>query len=196
MQAMLLERINTQRTAKTWREKTMKDLVAVVDKMKSHRISNYVIAGLDSYLLGEERGMVRLFENSRDHQDSITPHSHRFNFTCLVIAGRVTNRIWEECNEEEGDFFESSRLDYSGEVGSHIKTPEGRGWWKCEDHYYGTGETYSMDADQVHSIKFSRGAKVIFFQEEDMLKSSLIIEPVVNGEVVQTYKKLDYMFKD
>ena len=85
----------------------MKDIISILQDMKSDRVANYVIAGLDSYMLNS--GKVRLFENKRDHNDAITPHSHRFDFVCLVLAGKVVNSLWEECSESDGDFFEVSQ---------------------------------------------------------------------------------------
>jgi len=52
-----------------------------------------------------------------------------------------------------------------------------------------------MKADQMHSIDFSKGAKVLFFEGPRLSDTSEIIEPVVRGEVIRTYIKQDYMFK-
>lgn len=171
----------------------MEQIIEILNTMKSSRVSNYVIAGLDSYLV--DKGTVRLFENSRNHQDQITPHSHRFDFTCLVLSGEVTNRIWKECDADEGDFFQTSKLTYKGEIGAHSLMWGGRGFWRYKDSHYETGECYSMKAEQVHSIQFSKGAKVLFFEGPEKSKKSMIIEPIVNDEIIKTYKKLDYMFK-
>lgn len=171
----------------------MKQLIDLLEEMKGSEISNYVIAGLSSFKV--EKGMVRLFENERDHQDQITPHSHRFDFTCLVLQGHVINKIWTECREDEGDFFQVSSLRYSGEIGKHSVSAEGRSYWKYKSETYWEGECYSMTSDELHSIEFSRGAKVLFFEGEEKSTESLIIEPAVNGEVINTYKKLGYMFK-
>lgn len=171
----------------------MQELIEIVEKMKQSRVMNYVVAGLDSYLLSG--GVVRLFECSRDHQDQITPHSHRFDFACLVLAGTVTNRIWEECTESEGDFFQSSKLTYKGDIGKHSVARGGRNWWRYTDWHYSAGDCYSMTADQVHSIQFSRGAKVLFLEGPQYSNTSLIIEPVVHGKVIPTYQKREYMFQ-
>jgi len=172
----------------------MKQLVDILEKMKTNTVSNYVIAGLDSSLLNN--GKVRYFESSRNHQDQVTPHSHRFDFTCLVVAGSVVNKTWIDAPEDDGDFFEESKLIYSGDIGSHTAHREGRGWWKFREEAYVSGECYNMQADQIHSIDFSRGAKVLFFEGPEISKSSRIIEPIVRGEVIRTYEKRDYMFKE
>lgn len=173
--------------------RNLNKLIEILQDMKTSRVANYVIAGLDSYML--EAGNIRMFENSRNHQDQITPHSHRFDFVCLVLSGHVINKIWTECSEEEGDFFQSSMLDYSGEIGEHSKVKEGRAYYSFKDTLYLRGECYSMKADEIHSIQFSKGAKVLFFEGPEIQKTSLIIEPVVTGEVINTYENRDYMFK-
>lgn len=170
----------------------MKDIIRILDQIKTNKLSNYVIAGLDSYLIAN--GKVRLFENSRDHQDSITPHTHRFDFTCLVLEGTVTNRIWYQSQYIGADEFLKSTIEYSGEVGQHKITPNAIGTYTYRDTKYSAGETYSMKAEQFHSIFFSRGAKVLFFEGEDKSTSSEILEPVVNGQIIATCENKDYMF--
>ena len=172
--------------------RTFSKLVETLDTMKSSRVRNYVIAGLDSYLL--ESGKVRLFENSRAHQDSITPHSHRFDFTCLVLDGVVRNRLWRPCDEGRGDLFQASWLTYKGDIGVHEKVEGAQSYWGYFDREFRTGETYSMASTEVHSIQFSRGAKVLFFEQPETVESSIIIEPVVDGRVIPTYKNESYMF--
>ena len=170
----------------------MDELINLLDQMKSSTLSNYVIAGLSSSLL--ENGKVRYFENSRDHQDSITPHTHRFDFTCLVLDGYVTNRIWHLC--EGGDLFVCSMLDYKGSVGDHVvasTNPETEAY-DDTDYENVAGEFYSMTYNQFHSIRFSKGAKVLFFEGPQVTNTSFIIEPYVDGVLIPTYQKLDYMF--
>tara|TARA_R110002096_G_scaffold92501_2_gene209107 strand:+ start:303 stop:830 length:528 start_codon:yes stop_codon:yes gene_type:complete len=170
----------------------MKKILEMIQQMQTSKVSNYVIAGLDSYLL--ENGNVRVFKNSRNHQDQITPHSHRFDFACLVLQGHVVNKIWSECSELEGDFFESSKLTYSGEIGVHSKSRDGRCWYKSTSKKYSVGEVYSMKAEELHSIDFGKDSVVLFFEGAQELNESYIIEPVVNGVVIPTYEKKSYMF--
>ena len=170
------------------------ELMKILDDMKDTRISNYVIAGLDSYSLGN--GMVRLFENSRDHQDQITPHSHRFDFACLVLAGHVVNRIWTETSISSDDLFVQSEITYLGSVGEHSVAKGPAGHWRYYDRKYAKGQIYSMSAEEVHSITFSKGAKVLFFEGPEKSTKSMIIEPLVDGVRIPTYKKREYMFNE
>lgn len=170
----------------------MNEIRNIVGTMKSSPVLNYAIAGVDSYLL--ERGKVRLFECTRDHQDNITPHSHRFDFACLVLSGSVTNRIWIETDDSIGDLFEKSWLQYSGNIGEHTVTKSSKAHYEYRDFLHSTGQSYSMKRDQIHSIRFSKGAKVLFFEGPEVVAQSAIIQPVVNDKVIPTYQKLDWMF--
>ena len=171
----------------------MDKILKIVDGMKTDGILNYVVAGLDSYLLGN--GKVRLFECSRNHQDQLTPHSHRFDFACIVLAGSVTNRVWTRCTHQDGDIFMTSTLSYNGEVGNHTVSEGTTGYWKYTDTVYTVGESYGMSSSEVHSIQFSKDAKVLFFEGETQRNTSIIIEPFVHGKTVSTYHKAPYMFE-
>lgn len=170
----------------------MKDLIKAIDAMKSHRVRNYVIAGLDSYLL--ENGKVRVFENARNHQDQITPHSHRFDFTCLVLRGWVKNKVWHEAASSDADEFVISEIAYSGKIGSHEKEVVRTGKFLFKESTYTCGNTYSMKKGEIHSITFSRGAVVLFFEGPEQSDKSLILEPIVDGLHIQTYESKSYMF--
>ena len=168
----------------------------ILESMKSSKVANYVIAGLDSYLVGGEgHGNVRLFENSRDHQDSITPHSHRFDFVCLVLEGEVYNELWTLSNHVKGDYFQLSELSYKGDIGQHSRSIREEGFYYRDTFKYVKGQVYSMRADQIHSIRFSKDAKVLFFEGPNISDKSVILEPIVNGEVIPTYQVKPYMFK-
>ncbi len=169
-----------------------------IDKMKHSPVRNYAIPGLTSWLIGapSKHGCVRLFECSREHHEPITPHSHRFDFECLVLAGSVRNIIWTEVATPRcGDLFMESRLVYRGGIG-HYETERGTSQLYLGSPYlYKAGDRYSMKADEIHSIYFSRGAKVLFFEGPTIADSSLILEPYVDGEVVPTFKVEPWMFK-
>ena len=57
-------------------------------RMKHSPVRNYAIPGLTSSLIGSPspNGTVRIFECSREHQEPIIPHSHRFSFQCHAGA--------------------------------------------------------------------------------------------------------------
>lgn len=165
--------------------------------MRHSPIRNYIIPGLTSYLIGEpskEHGCVRMFECSREHQEHITPHSHRFDFRCLVLEGEVHNTIWTP--GIHGDQFVETTMVYSGEVGSHLAEEPGKAQpWTSKTTRYGQHQWYGMSFDEVHSIRFGRGSCVLFFEGRNVSNNSTILEPFVDGQRVPTFHVAPWMFQ-
>ncbi len=70
----------------------------IFDKLKHSPIQNYILPGLTSWVLkpaGDGHGMIRMFESSRETQEFITPHTHRYGLHCEVLAGWVENTTWK-----------------------------------------------------------------------------------------------------
>ena len=166
----------------------------LIAQMAHSKIDNYVIPGLSSSLIGSPslEGCVRLFECSRDHQENVTPHSHRFDFQCLVLKGWVNNIIWQK--HDAADEFLISSLNYSGKLGEYKKESVERVYFSSKETVFNEGQWYSMKHNEIHSIKFSKGAKVLFFEGPQITNKTHIIEPVVNGNHVPTFKVEDWMF--
>lgn len=168
----------------------------IVD-MSHSKVNNYIVPGLYSSLLTPitENGCIRLFESSRDHQEAIIPHSHRFDFSCLVLEGEVTNRVWKSCDKNSGDSFVVSRLSYLDEMGKYEKSTLCTLNFYSEDFVYKSGDWYSMEAKDIHSIYFSKGAKVLFFEGKSIYKSTTILEPFVDGKHIETFETKPWMFE-
>jgi hypothetical protein len=167
-----------------------------VRTMKHSPIHNYGgIPGLTSWLVGgqSENGLIRLMECSREHHEPIIPHSHRFDFHCVVLAGQVTNIIWERVGR--GDAYQESALAYGGEPGVYNLVPEGVSNWATTSTTYSIGDVYEMAAEQVHSIYFGRQSSVLFFEGPRRADASLILQPFVDGEVVPTFEVKPWAFK-
>ena len=173
--------------------------VAALLKMAHSPVRNYVVPGLTSSLIGmpSPAGTMRLFECERDHQETITPHSHRFDFQCWVLRGEVRNRIWRSnfTKYGDGDLYEATLLHYEGEIGAYRMEPGEVNRWQYTDTVYAEGQCYAMRSAEVHSIHFSRGARVLFFEGPKVADSSMIIQPFCGGEVVPTMEVKPWMFK-
>lgn len=176
-------------------------IVCSLDDMKHSPLRNYVIPGLTSWIVGGDphpaRGCVRLFENARRHQESIVPHSHRFDFTAFVLRGSVTNRVWREIDEPDCDLYVAKVLHYNDAPGKYTQDSEVRSAtrWDFKDARYTEGHVYSMVHDEVHSIYFSRDARVLFFEGPTISNTSVALEPFVDGEVIPVLKTEPWMFK-
>ena len=173
--------------------------------MKHSPVRNYVIPGLTSWLIGAPgpQGCIRLFESERETQEFITPHSHRFDFQCWVLAGWVRNRIWtRRVNSDGCDFYYESKLRRgckrgNGSMGEYTQSEAALNVpqpYTFEDTTYDAGAWYSMGFKEIHSIAFSRGAKVLFFEGPEWTHETTILEPRANGVRVPTFKVEPWMF--
>jgi hypothetical protein len=175
------------------------EVLNFLSAMKHSPITNYGgIPGLTSWLIGAPgpHGLIRLMECSRDHQEPIIPHSHRFDFHCIVLKGVVLNRIWTDVTTiDHGDEFRISFLDYAGAVGKYEKREGGRARYAFRTETYTEGEEYSMTAEQVHSIFFRRDTAVLFFEGPNVSSGSIILEPIVDGQTIPTFQVEPWAFK-
>jgi hypothetical protein len=168
----------------------------VLSAMMHSPIQNYGgIPGITSWLIGTpgENGLVRLLMSSRDHQEPIIPHSHRFDFHCMVLSGRVRNILWVKGTR--GDRFQESTLTYGGAPGQYECVAGEQGQWAMHESVYVEEQEYSMRAEEVHSIYFARGTSVLFFEGPRVSSTSIILEPVVDGIVVPTFDVKPWAFK-
>ena len=178
---------------------TTPDHIAHIRTMAHNELRNYAIPGLSSSLIGHghNKGTVRLFECSRNHHEPITPHSHRFDFQCLVLKGSVHNILWMPALEhEEGDYFAASELIYGAEPGKYSSADNtiNVSRYTATDQMFHAGDWYGMRADEIHSIFFSRDAVVLFFEGPNITDTTTILEPWVNGQRIPTFKVEDWMF--
>ncbi len=173
-------------------------ITSVLKRMKHSSVSNYATAGLTSHLIGGAAGFgkVRLFTSSRETTEFVTPHSHKFCFGCMVLEGRVENTIYtRETTLGSGtDLWYIGQL--TGELGVYNYTPGdiARAFSSCTS-LYSPGDVYGMDASTIHSIKFSRGSQVLFFEGPRVNDVSQVLEPCVNGHRVPTFKAHPWMFQ-
>jgi len=166
----------------------------VFQRIAHSPLQNYVIPGLTSYLLSTPGpdGVVRLLQNSRLQLTNVTPHSHRFDFTCLVLQGCVLNRLWTR--QDDGDLYAATKLVYQGKPGSYKTEFAGPGAWTFSEQHYHEGEQYDMKANEVHSILFSKDAIVLFHEGPQVSDTSIILEPYVDGKIIPTFKVEPWMF--
>jgi hypothetical protein len=180
---------------------SLQKLIDSLDQMKHSPVRNYVTPGLTSSLVGGDfSGTVRLFSSDRDTREFITPHSHRFNFSCLVLSGSVENILYvphyQISEEGPGNLFAEGILRPKGEGMGQYEVVHGTEpkWYREEVSHYHAGDVYGMTYSEIHSIRFSRGAKVLFFEEPPSGEDSVFLEPYSDGRVVQTFAVQPWMF--
>lgn len=174
-------------------------ILSQVLAMAHSPVKNYAIPGLTSWLVGSvgpTGGLVRLFHSERKHVEPITPHSHRFDFTAQVLKGAVKNRMWVGCRSKtEGDLYCVSNEKYLGTIGKYETKPEGHEFYGYYDKDYKAGDTYQMKAEEIHSIYFGRDTYVLMFEGPAKTDTSKVLEPVVDGQRIPTFKVEEWMFQ-
>jgi hypothetical protein len=168
-------------------------------RMANSEIRHYIAPGLSSYLVGgQDRGKVRLFRSDRETREWITPHSHRFDFTCLVLRGWATNilltRAW---GADHADRYCAGTLKRKpGAFGEYEFVPgTATSEYLETSKTYHEGDVYSMTHNEIHTIRFSRDAMVLFFEGPELVDESLVLEPWSNGKRVPTFGTQPWMFE-
>ena len=170
--------------------------LGMLRKMQRGMVRNYVVPGLTSWLIGAKHdgGCVRMFHSQREHQEPITPHSHRFDFQCLVLSGRVRNRKWTRVYDPRADLYGASILRCNA-MGDYEKVYDHKDRYAFADEIFSAGEWYSMRAEEIHSIYFGSQTEVLFFEGPKKTDMSVILEPYVDGCVVPTFEVRPWMFR-
>lgn len=168
-----------------------------VAALKHSPIRNYIVPGLTSWMISganDGQGCVRMFESSRHFVDGITPHSHRYDFSCQVLRGAVRNRIWHKDNN--GELMTIGEMSYLGEHGKYETRDLGQHGYTWSETEYEEGEWYHMRACDIHSIRFSRGAQVLFFEGPSLETTSIFLEPFDEyAETIRTMRTEPWMFR-
>jgi len=178
------------------------DLQDFLGEIGTSRIDNYILPGLSSIMLSGEMhsiASVRMFENTRNQQGHITPHSHRFSLACCVLRGEVHNSLYTEATSPTAvgldlDEYAARALKYKSEPGKYETAFGYRSKWRKHTTKYSVGQWYFMRDNEIHSIDFSPDARVLVIEGPDVSDTTTILEPLVNGVVVPTFKVEDWMF--
>lgn len=172
-------------------------LARVLASMCSSAIHNYVTPGLSSYKIGGDGlGMVRTFHAERETIDSITPHSHRFDFACIVLHGTVWNTVYDKWHDDaSSDTYALGMLTGDG-LGSYKLHPgEEPVCFRKTEQRFMIDEVYSLEADEIHSIRFAKGTDVLFIEGPPRFANVQILEPWVRGKRVPTFETRPWMFE-
>ncbi len=136
-----------------------------------------------------------MFECTREQHEFITPHSHRFDFSACVLEGFVANTLWVKTDDPKADLYRERQSNYLGTPGSYENNTLGDFRFVADTICHGEGEWYSMHFTEIHSIRFEKGSRVLFFEGPRKTNSSSIIEPVVDGEYLPTMRTEPWMFR-
>lgn len=177
------------------------DLHMLLKDMKSDTLVDYAVPGLESSLL--KNGLFRLFESDRDIEELIQPHSHRFDFMCIVLSGTVENTWYLEApynprivdSVNQWSRRELKRCNKDGFDGYQLSKEYEIKGYRTRKVTYSTGQVYGMTYNQIHSIKFSRGAKVLFIEGPQVSDTSFVLQPVSNGVEIPNFYTAKWIFQ-
>lgn len=181
--------------------KLLKDKAETIEhivEMLDSSVGNYILPGLSSYLL--TNGVVRLFHATRNNEGFVTPHSHKFNFTCYVLQGKVTNTIYTPCNvilPSTSSFIEKEQTGTYKDSNYSLVTKDIVEYF-TKDDIYEEGSWYSMTYNQIHSIKFEKNSLVLFFEGPNVTNKVTILEPYdrLTKTEMNTFRKDSWMFNN
>ncbi len=134
-----------------------------------------------------------MFEMTRPQEFFISPHSHRFDFACLVLLGEVLNTLYvpnQRGYEHEVSTYTVDGYKEHGLVDRHLKR------FVQVPTRYTMGQWYGMGSNEFHTIAFGHGAKVLFFEGPNCREESEALQPVVNGKVISTFSVEDWMYHE
>src|SRR5688572_32902901 len=144
-------------------------------------VYNYAARGLTSRLL--EGWTPRVF-TTEQATDFTLPHSHRYELLSIVLAGAVTNRLWEPNSLGVPATWFATEIMYRGKPGQYSHLGRGpRTTWSYRSRGYAAGEFYFMTASDVHSIAFSAGACVLLLEGPSEAWSSVVLHNAPTFEV-------------
>jgi hypothetical protein len=181
-------------------KQTLEIIEKAIAPMRNNPLRNYIVPGLTSHLIGgsTKHGQVRLFHSLRQTREFITPHSHRFDFTCLVLAGDVRNTIFRPGYSYNEQWCLSTINQVCGLDGlneyTHSREDKPSNW-RAETTAYTTGDTYSMKYEEIHSIQFDKDTRMLFLEGPQVTLTSQMIEPWENGKVIPTFRTEPWMFE-
>lgn len=176
-------------------------LKGILAAMSHSRVRNYATPGLTSHLIGggASAGKVRMFTCDRDTRDWIAPHSHRYDFVCLVLGGAVLNLTYTEVTYQSSTsnaFCRSTLALDEGTLTRYVAKSDGlRRHYEEKGTEYREGDFYAMEADDIHSIEFHRNAHILFFEGPEVRETSIVLEPYSDGACVPTFHTPPWMFQ-
>lgn len=172
------------------------DVIKHLVSMRHSPLRNYIVPGLTSWLIMDngEAGKLRMFDSSREQHEFITPHSHRFDFTACVLRGCVYNTLWVPV-QDDGDEYVVTNNIYLGNPGQYDIESRVVARFLSDTICYDVGEWYGMKHNEIHSIRFSKDAVVLFIEGKAITNTSQVLEPWVQQRRVPTMKVEDWMFQ-
>lgn len=143
-----------------------------LEHMLKHSYSNFHVSGVDYVCLYRSQRLTRklyFYDNAPECSSGIvSPHDHRYDFSTRVLAGRLSNLIYEHDNAS-GRVFNRFSWDTPLNGGKgFVWQEETRLKESHRDNYY-SGEEYFLPIHDIHTIEVGRETVILLDQFEDRL---------------------------
>lgn len=161
-------------------------------------LHDYIVPGLDSILLAKTRngGCLRLFKMSRYQELFVTPHDHRYDFKAYVLAGAVENIKYSITTFSPPSTRATHAIvRYNKDTREWLPTTVNVVRAEPYSRTYGAGETYFMEHEEFHTIRFGDGAVVLMVEGPSQAECSRMLLPWRNGAVVDTFMWRPWMMR-
>ena len=179
----------------------MLKLTNLLRDMGHSRVKNYIVPDVTSMLVGSDdgsQGRVRIFDSRRDQDMLVTPHSHRFDLWSYVVEGSVENTIYAQARVgETGDMYKKVYQKFGGEIGEfEVSSEMPKQRYNKFVNTYNRGDSYFMEYDQIHTIKFSRDTVLLIIEGKPKSSNNAVLFPVTNDDtVINTLTTEEWMFR-
>lgn len=152
-------------------------------------IRDYIVPGLESRLLRSVTSSHkwRIFTMRRDQDYQVNIHDHRYGFSAVVLSGHVVNTVWDIAERNVNDSHATHAAVYYDHKERCVGQPYSLITTRPREQAYGAGEWYAMGHDEFHSIRFSRGARVLVIEGPEVKPNNTILLPYSNGRVCDTF---------
>lgn len=152
-------------------------------------VFNYILPGLTSWMIASSDELtVRLFTMHRNTEGFVHPHSHRFGFSAMVLAGHVYNTLYTQHDQHsEARLYDQHKITpRDGGLGEYRFEQSEAVRLRSETTLFAVGETYCMEPQHIHSITFSNGAAVLMYEQRtsEICDSLIFTPPTVRPEAL------------
>ncbi|MER9176199.1 hypothetical protein NKH72_21720 [Mesorhizobium sp. M0955] len=144
-----------------------------LEEMQAHSFKNFHVKGFDYLCLKrtpEHTRKVYFFDgNVSQLPEVVNPHDHRYNFATTVLAGVMSNSVYE-VDEEHGKVYNEFAWDTPLNGGAGFTWQKETRLLETQRFSYRPGHRYVMTADELHTIRIhAEGTVIVLDQYADLV---------------------------
>ena len=154
------------------------DTVMDISNYSVNEIQHYVIP----YLTSHKVQSAEILHMEHYQHGLVAPHSHRRDLLFVVLEGVVHNELY--ISDDSGPEYLVRKIKYEGHPGKYSSdNEEVRGRFRSVRYSFNAGDRFRMLANEIHSIYFNKGAKLLRVSGPELIATSLQLIPVTDKAV-------------